>query len=147
MKTHQIIIGWCVALTASCSPKTDNNDKPVIEKKADKQEFALNNEFNVEIRPDTTLSWYPIDGFKYAWQIFNDTAIVQELTTQFVLKVSSHYRTLWPCNLPNLFKNGDTIVITGNIFDVSKRENILGYPIVITKIYSHTSYRMGANKK
>jgi hypothetical protein len=41
---------------------------------------------------------------------------------------------LWVCNLPQKIKTGDTLIITGFVYDIFGNEKTLGYPAILTKV-------------
>jgi hypothetical protein len=113
VKPYQIIFGFIIAISSSCSQKKQRIDNSVIEKKELNQEFVLNKEFNVEIRPDTTLSWPPINFVSFRDVLENKVVKIIKQGNQIVLVTPDVKYPLWPANLPSFLNVGDTIIISG----------------------------------
>ncbi len=143
---NQFLLAAFIILSNSCTQIAENKISQLVTNSGN-TDFILNKRFNLEIRPDTTTSWYMIDNpHSYSWQIKNDTAIVLVSDNLAVLEVKdslrSYVRRLWPSNLPSFLKHRDTIIISGNVFSLGKAETGPGLPVILTRIYAHTFYKM-----
>ena len=54
--------------------------------------------------------------------------------------VNHKYKFLWPCNLPDLVKPGDSVLLSGILYSIGGDEKLPGVPIIISKILLHDKY-------
>lgn len=87
--------------------------------------------------PDTS----KCSSFKYnrsfLGEVNNTPFFVKEnRSTAKELYLQSGNLSLWVCNLPDKIIPGDTIFITGRIFDIHGNEKTWGYPTILTNVYT-----------
>lgn len=61
-------------------------------------------------------------------------AIVQEYGSAKKLYLQSGNLNLWLCNLPQKIKAGDTVIITGFVYNILGNEKTWGYPTILTEV-------------
>jgi hypothetical protein len=47
---------------------------------------------------------------------------------------------LWPCTLPVNVKSGDTLIVTGSVFDAFGNEKVPGFPTILTEVKTRGSF-------
>ena len=103
-----------------------------------------------DLKPDSSLVdtakypaiYYPDTTHCHSWwfnrvflgKLSMAKATVLEHSSDKILYLQTGNLKLWVCNLPQKAKAGDTILITGLVYDILGNEKTLGYPTILTAI-------------
>lgn len=105
----------------------DNIDDPCSERRS---------RFETQYIVDTSKCWQhslgrmQIDSFKCEYAFARTSSVDTFFAT-------GKYRRLWICNMPAFQKKaGDTILISGYIYDTDGSERTPGAPCILTEIYT-----------
>ncbi len=123
------------------SEKNDNSDQQLNNKQS-----IDSNLYNLEIIPTTKIECSFLTNRPVYDTIENEPYYVDtsyQYRLMSIKGMNHKNRVLWPCNLPDILKQGDSVLVSATLYATSGDEKILGVPAMITKILMNDNYKNG----
>ena len=127
-----------IVFTDSTKLLFDNIKKsfPYFDLKLDSSAFDINS-YSSPLSPDTTGCESFRSSRLFLGKLDNLKAVVQTHGSQKKLYLQCGNLPLWLCNLPPVVKAGDSLIISGLVYNIAGNEKTWGLPTILTKVMVH----------